>query len=417
MFSERGTRTCLLWNPHQSFSTNTMKNLRRQAEERLREQPEENRRLSPVEADRLIHELHVHHIELELQNEELRAAQLQLQESHDRYMELYDFAPVGYVTVDDHGRITHANLTCSQLLGVERAQLLNGHFGQFIVSEDQDTYHLHYRQLLTTHTAQFCELRLSRKPEGTFYVHLKSTPVQDTERHITHIRMALTDITSGKQAEVLRVAAHEKAAHEKDVLMHEILHRTKNNMSAIISLLSLQSARFEDDAIQRLFQDIEQRIHAMLLVQQHLYQSTDVTSLDLKAYLTELAVTIFHNLCVETENTSLICDLDSAVVSPDTAIPCGLLLNELLTNALKYAFPDDLTGIISIRLHPLADDTFELRVCDNGVGIPDDVDIRNADSLGLQLVMSFVQQLHGTVELTRDQGTEWLIRFPERKTR
>ena len=107
-------------------------------------------------------------------------------------------------------------------------------------------------------------------------------------------------------------------------------------------------------------------------------------------------------------------DLESVLVSPDIAIPCGLLLNELLTNALKYAFPEERGGEIHIMLRPADDGRIELGVRDTGIGLPEDFDISNAPSLGLQLVSNFVTQLHGTFELKREQGTEFLIRFPKR---
>jgi len=205
----------------------------------------------------------------------------------------------------------------------------------------------------------------------------------------------------------------QAALREREVLLQEILHRTKNNMAAICSILSLQSARIEDEQTVRMFEDIKSRVQSMLLVQQKLYESEDFANLDLREYVMDLAYTVFSNLSVEIDNVSLRFDLESVSVSPDTAIPCGLLLNELLTNALKYAFPGDRTGEISITLHTSHEGEIELGVRDNGVGLPKDLDVGKTDSLGLQLVLSFVDQLLGTIEIKREQGAEFLIRFKE----
>lgn len=203
----------------------------------------------------------------------------------------------------------------------------------------------------------------------------------------------------------------QSALKEKDVLMHEILHRTKNNMASIVSLLHLQSDRIGDDQLIYILTDIENRVHSMLLVQQQLYQSNDFTNLDLREYFMDLADKIFRNLHTGGRELSLRFDLESVIVPPDIAIPCGLILNELLTNALKYAFPGDKEGEIHIVLHSRDSGEIELGVRDNGVGIAKDFDFTDTDSLGLRLVMSFVDQLDGSIELKRDKGADWQIRF------
>ncbi len=204
------------------------------------------------------------------------------------------------------------------------------------------------------------------------------------------------------------------ALKEKDVLMREILHRTKNNMMAISSLIALQVARVKNEDVLRHFKEISYRIQAMMLVQQQLYQSQDFSNLTLDSYLEELACTIFHNLNSNRGRIEITFDLEPVWVSADTAIPCGLLLNELLTNAVKYAFPDGRNGEIIIALHLKDTETLELRVRDSGIGLPEDFELRKANSLGMQLVSSFVKQLHGTLRITPAPGTEFLIRFSKR---
>jgi len=206
------------------------------------------------------------------------------------------------------------------------------------------------------------------------------------------------------------------ALREKEVILKEVYHRTKNNMAAISSLLHLQYARIEDEHVLHMYKDTENRIQSMALVHEKLYRSKDLANIDLKEYILDLAYMVFENYQVSRGQIALTFDIESpVVVSTDSAIPCGLILNELLSNALKYAFLDDRTGEISIALHATDEGDIELRVRDNGVGLSEDFDFRNTDSLGLELVTMFAEhQLGGSVELKVDNGTEFLIRFKKR---
>lgn len=201
------------------------------------------------------------------------------------------------------------------------------------------------------------------------------------------------------------------ALHEKDVLMREILHRTKNNMLAINGLLSLQSDYAKDARIQSMLQDLQNRIYSMSIVQEKLYRSQALTHIALHEYLMDLAYMIVSNYSLSSDAITLRFEMAPLIVSADTAIPCGLILNELLSNALKYAFPGNRKGEIFIGLRSLGENEGELRICDHGVGIPADLDIENTESLGLQLVRNFTAQLQGTFILKREQGTDWRIHF------
>jgi len=203
-----------------------------------------------------------------------------------------------------------------------------------------------------------------------------------------------------------------KALTEKEVLMREILHRTKNNMMAITSLLAIQAARVREAEVLRQFEEISYRIQAMLMVQQRLYESQDFSNLSLDTYLEDLACMIFHNLNTNRGRIGMNFDLEPILVSADTAIPCGLLLNELLTNAVKYAFPNGRDGEIHISLRRQEGERIELRVRDTGVGLPDDFEARQANSLGVQLVGNLAKQLRGTLDIARSAGAEFVIRFP-----
>ena len=178
-----------------------LRELRRRAEAMLETQGEDVSDLSPEDVRNLVYELRTHEIELELQNEELRMAQVDLAESHDRYSNLYEFAPVGYVTVSEKGLIVEANLTVAVMLGVERRLLLKKPFSKFIVSEDQDIYHLHRRALSETKERGTCELRVRQEEGNPLWVRMECVVEKDSDRSGIRFRSAIIDITKRRQVE------------------------------------------------------------------------------------------------------------------------------------------------------------------------------------------------------------------------
>jgi two-component system cell cycle sensor histidine kinase/response regulator CckA len=189
-------------------------NLRRRAEDALQQHPPERADLSAEEVQQLFHELQVHQIELEMQNDELRQAQLQLEESRDKYVDLYDFAPIGYFTISDKGLILEANLTGARLLGLERNALLKQPFSRFIASDDQDRYYWHLKQIPETGAQQSCELKMVTQHGVSFEAQLECIASQDSEgTYSGHFRAAVVDITKRVQAEAeLQTSNHRLEA-------------------------------------------------------------------------------------------------------------------------------------------------------------------------------------------------------------
>lgn len=214
------------------------------------------------------------------------------------------------------------------------------------------------------------------------------------------------DITEGKQAEEMIRASLK----EKEILLKEIHHRVKNNLTVIGSILSLQSQSLPDKATQAIFLECQNRVRSMSLIHTKLYQSKDLAHIDFGAYLRELTKELFQSYQVNPEEVIL--NIQAEDISPtiNTAIPLSLILNELTTNALKYAFPEGRRGEIQITLIKEESQVI-LTVADNGIGFPDQIDFKNTKSLGLQLVMALVKQLHGTIEMEREQGTVFIIRL------
>ncbi len=201
------------------------------------------------------------------------------------------------------------------------------------------------------------------------------------------------------------------ALREKDVLLREIHHRVKNNMQVISSLLSLQSQRFPDPAVLEAFRESQDRIRSMALVHEKLYQTRDLSRIDFSDYIKSLTAFLFRTYRTDETRISLKLDLEKAFLDINAAIPCGLILNELVLNALKHAFPEERKGTITVSLHESEGGTIRLTVRDDGVGFPEGVDIGHTDTLGLQIISLLTEQLDGRIEVRRDGGTAFSLSF------
>jgi two-component system, sensor histidine kinase PdtaS len=199
---------------------------------------------------------------------------------------------------------------------------------------------------------------------------------------------------------------------DKEMLMKEIHHRVKNNLMIISSLLSLQSRYIKDEATRGIFKESQTRAKSMALIHERLYRSADLKSIDFPDYIYSLTRDIFNTYSNSRGRVQLQLDVQDAMVDVNSAVPLGLIINELVTNSLKYAFSDDKEGIIKISFHEDGDD-YVLEVADNGIGIPDDFDIKKSDSLGMLLVNNLTSQIHGELEFKRDHGTIFTIKFKQ----
>lgn len=203
----------------------------------------------------------------------------------------------------------------------------------------------------------------------------------------------------------------KSSLEEKELLLKEIHHRVKNNMAVISSFLNLQATQFKDRAVQDAFADTRRRIRSMALVHEQLCNSGNLAKIYFPHYMEELAGRIaqsreFNSVGVEVEINA-----DKIYLGIDTAVPCGMLINELLANAFKYAFPNGQGGKILLSMKDLGEEGYRLEVSDNGVGIPEDLNLEEPKSFGLQLVNLLGQQLNGLVEIDRSNGTRVSITF------
>ncbi len=205
------------------------------------------------------------------------------------------------------------------------------------------------------------------------------------------------------------------ALKEKEVLLKEIYHRVKNNMQVISSILNIQSKHIEDKQALKMFENGQSRIRSMALVHEKLYESENLAGIDFADYIRSITTYLFRLHKISEAVRSNV-DIKEILLDINTAIPCGLIINELVSNSLKYAFPEGIEGEIWIRLYSDKDGRFTLLVKDNGIGFPKDMDFRKTESLGIQLVIMLVEQLEGTIELDKSEGTAFTITFGKAKT-
>jgi len=268
------------------------------------------------------------------------------------------------------------------------------------------------------------ELRIKCAIDGQerdFLVH-KAT-YSSISGDIIGIVGVMLDITQRKKAEQALLKTEE-------IRKKEIHHRIKNNLQVISSLLSLQAENFSDRKVKESFQDSQNRVISMSLIHEELYktgETGDFETFDFKAYLQKLANELFRSYLVGNQNIHLKLDIESIFLGMDTGIPLGIIINELVSNSLKHAFPADRGGEILIKLHRVdsgkvrdedqthgrSETEFLLVVSDDGVGLPEKIDFRHTSSLGLQLVNILVEQIEGSIKLVRKAGTEFRIRFRE----
>jgi PAS domain S-box-containing protein len=216
------------------------------------------------------------------------------------------------------------------------------------------------------------------------------------------------DITEREKAEEQIKAS----LREKEVLLKEIHHRVKNNLQVISSLLNLQSGYVKDKHSLELFKESQNRVRSMALIHEKLYQSKDFANIDFALYVKNLTTFLYRSYVVDPNVVTLVMDIQDIRLKIDKAIPCGLIINELVSNSLKYAFPIGNSGRVFVGLSAADDSTLSLVVSDNGVGLPEHINFRATESLGLQLVASLADQLGATVEVKRVGGTGYGIRFP-----
>jgi PAS domain S-box-containing protein len=329
-----------------------------------------------------------------------------LQRSETRYRSIVNNANEG-IGVFRQGKTLFINPYALKVMGYRERDMFEKSFLEFIHPEDRDmVVRYHFDRLSGKEVPDDYLIRLITRQGTVLSVRVTGVAI-DWEGQAATLNF-LKDVT-----EVVRAEDDlKKALHEKDILLKEIHHRVKNNMQIVSSLLNLQINRESDANVIGPLRESQSRVFAMALVHEQLYRNESFASINLSQYLEKLIVQLSSSFHAVSKPEIIACFDPDLTVSLNQAIPCGLLMNEMVTNALKHGYPDNRTGKIRVEGRRSANGMIEISVQDDGVGLPASFDLERTDTLGLSLILGLVRgQLGGSVTMKQDHGTTFTISF------
>jgi PAS domain S-box-containing protein len=309
------------------------------------------------------------------------------------------------IVLDGTGTILDVNIATEMLAGIPRNQLIGTKYFQYLV--DDGTHIDDFSRLLEDGRIEKI-IHMPRKDGNIIPLAVNATVIAGGTGMDLRIIVSGHDITRQKQDE----EAIRASLEEKVILLREVHHRVKNNLQIIISLTSLQMRQTNVPEVKQILSETQNRVRAMSLVHEKLYRSESLSQIDFADYTRFLASQLFSYYRTDSQRVQLELAIGKIMMDINTAVPLGLLMNELVSNALKHAFPQGREGTISISSGE-ADDCITLFVRDNGIGIPMELDWRNTTSLGMRLIAILIDQLNGTIELVQGEGTTFEIKIPK----
>ena len=310
--------------------------------------------------------------------------------------------------MDPIGKITSWNSGAQRVLGYTEQEILGQPVARLFAPEDAEKgAPQKERETASAQGSAIDERWHVRKDGVRFFAHGVLTAIRDQSGRLKGFAKVMRDATAERQA---REEIH-RSLKEKDILLKEIHHRVKNNLQVITSLIQLQSDYLRDPATLQALNEMNNRVRSIASIHEMLYGTADVSQVDFAQYLQKLAKDLFNFFQARPDAVRLRTDIADCQLDLGQAVPCGLIVNELLSNSLKHAFTDKRPGVVQVTLR--ADEgKCTLSVGDNGRGLPPDLDPLHATSMGLQLVRLLAEQLHGTLQLDRSQGTRFTVTFP-----
>ncbi len=352
----------------------------------------------------LLGKLLADHLKRERMNQKLR-------ESEERYQTLATISPVGIFRTDENGATTYVNPMWCTISGLSSAEALGNGWLHAVHPDERERLSRGWQETNRLQKISIADYRFLR-PDGTVaWVMGQATPEMNSENHLVGYVGTITDITERKQAEeVIRASLQEK-----EILLKEVHHRVKNNLMSIIGLIKMQETKANNERFNDLLLELEGRIRSMALVHESLHKSENLARIDLQNYIETLTAHIRAQFGAERDIRFSVRAV-GVEVGPDFAVPCGLILNELIANAYKHAFPGDKprsgAGKCEIAVEVQNEGgMLVLTVADNGAGLPAGMNWEQSETLGLKLIKMLSQQLNGSIKLDRTRGTAFHLQF------
>lgn len=363
---------------------------------------EENRRLRKAlrEAEELIDAIRTGRIDAIVVSKPGSNDSVYTLESADRsYRILIETMEEGALILSREETILYCNRSFAEMVRVPINRVIGNDVTAFVAGPDREHFReLHRRVFAGERIKVEINLQSARQVAIPALISWRTLTMDGLQAAC----MVVTDLTEQKKTSA--------SLAEKEVLIKEIHHRVKNNMQVISSLVALQADELQDDAMRGVLGEVSHRVRSMAMVHEKLYQSTDLARVDFADYARSLLFYLRRAHGASASGVRLVCDLQPVSFTVNAAVPCGLILNELFTNALKHAFPDKTDGEVRVSLGQV-NQRVHLSVRDNGVGLALGFDWRQARSLGLRLVRMLAGQLNAEVDVTTENGTEFTIKI------
>ena len=342
----------------------------------------------------------------------IKDAEEALRESEERWrLTIENMKDFAIFMLDSDGRIASWNRGAERILGYQETEIVGQPASTLFTPEDVERGVIEEELRQAAAVGRASDDRWLVRKDGTrFWAAGILTTLDNGVRRFVKI---LRDNTERKLAE----EKTKSLLKEKHGLLQEIHHRVKNNLQVISSLLNLQSGYVQEQSAREMLKESQNRIRTMALVHEQLYRSSNLSRIDFGDYLRQLTVELFRLYGVDSRLIKAHLNVQDVSLGIDEAIPCGLIVNELVSNSLKHAFPDAQEGEIRISLVPKENNKLLLEVADNGVGLPPGFDIRHVGSLGMQLITTLVAQLDGTLEQSNTEGTKIQITFAHHRNK
>ncbi len=335
-------------------------------------------------------------------------AEEQGRKNEEMFRQLFQNAPIGIVLMDKRQDVRTVNTAFTEIFGYESGEIEGLDIDKLIVPEEEmPKAQAASNRIFGGETINVSGKR-KRKDGSLVDVLVYGVPVTIEEGQTIAIFGIYVDITDSREAE----EKVKRSLKEKEVLLAEIHHRVKNNLAVITGLLELQGYNTTQEEAKEALKESQMRINSIALIHEKLYQNENLSEISFETYIQELAEVISSSLQLVNTDVEISFDIDPVHLTVNQAIPCGLILNELITNAYKHAFADRKTGHIGITFKALDNNMVRLSICDDGIGLPEQLTLNNPKTLGLTLIRTLSRQLNGEAEfVNHSDGAKFILEF------